>query len=78
MEAHTASMEQHMESSEQVGSDDPMGKAKEIIRETIISKGKDGEDEEGKREKQGGGGVKGAEDVLVFSRSVHQVDSYLE
>ncbi|KAG8373976.1 hypothetical protein BUALT_Bualt11G0082100 [Buddleja alternifolia] len=50
--------------------DDPMCKAREVIREAIISKTTDDQDDKNSANK--------AEDVLAYSRAVHHTDSYLE
>ncbi|KAJ9689355.1 hypothetical protein PVL29_014841 [Vitis rotundifolia] len=61
--------EKGKKSTKGTASFDPMAKA--VLREAIITKSNCGEDEEKI-------GVKDAEDVLVFSRSVHKIDSSLD
>lgn len=58
--------------------DDPMGKARELIREAIINK--NGESDDRISEEKGGSTstAQNPEDVLAYSRTVHHTDSSLE
>ncbi|KAL3625133.1 hypothetical protein CASFOL_030587 [Castilleja foliolosa] len=75
MEATKEKREQ-MEKEKQQNIKDPMGRAKEIIEEAIISKSDYGENKVGASADEHK--AKEPEDVLAYARAVHQKDSLLE
>lgn len=64
-------MEARKEESEKKQQNDEMGKAREVIRDAVISKDKNCDDKKKKNTQK-------AEDVLAYSRAVHQTDSSLQ
>lgn len=80
MEANYERREEE-EVGEQGKKNDPMWKAKEVIRASIITTPKDGAVEverEGTNTTGGEDVAKKLDDILVFSRSIHNIDSSLE